>query len=237
MSVMTKVKSQYSLKKKSALDASDFFLHVSVDLIWTQWPITDVKLIDLFRMKLKIILVILCFSSEILNIVVSFGFLQIMAKNTSELFQGDCSDYSSGDCAVFICSKTIKKNFEVIFDSFWWISAVIRSSCFFHLRSIAKLKHLLFKEGCKSCYSCTHYISIGLLYSALPQSSLSWLQAVQNPAARYFDWFKKGDHISPILSSLHLLPNTVFLKLLLFVRHYLIWTKLCLCTSCAILSC
>ncbi len=56
------------------------------------------------------------------------------------------------------------------------------------------------------------------LYSGLPQSSLSRLQAVQNATARLLTGSKKRDHISPVLSSLHWLPVKfrVDFKILLF---------------------
>ncbi len=68
------------------------------------------------------------------------------------------------------------------------------------------------------------------LYSGLPQSSLSRLQAVQNATARLLTGSKKRDHISPVLSSLHWLPVKfrVDFKILLFVyKAYLICLSGC----------
>ncbi len=93
---------------------------------------------------------------------------------------------------------------------------------FFHLRSIAKLNHLLSRKDMEVVIhalvtSQSDYCNS--LYSGLPQSSLSRLQAVQNAAARLLTVSKKRDHISPVLSSLHWLPVKfrVDFKILLFV--------------------
>jgi len=44
------------------------------------------------------------------------------------------------------------------------------------------------------------------LYVGLPQTTKSWLQMVQNSAARFLTGTKKRDHISPDLASLHWQP-------------------------------
>ena len=58
-----------------------------------------------------------------------------------------------------------------------------------------------------------------VLYTGIDQSQLRRLQLVQNSAAGLFTCTKKRDHITPVLASLHWLPNRyrIDFKLLLTV--------------------
>lgn len=82
-----------------------------------------------------------------------------------------------------------------------------------------------FKEGYGSCDSCTRLDYCNSLYSGLPQSASSRLQAVQNDAARLLIESEKMDHISSVLSSLHVC-NCFFLLVDLFVRCTALWISL-----------
>ncbi len=58
------------------------------------------------------------------------------------------------------------------------------------------------------------------LYIGVSQTSLSWLQVVQNAAARLLTGTRKYDHISPILDSLCWLPIQARVDFLLFISVY-----------------
>ncbi len=51
------------------------------------------------------------------------------------------------------------------------------------------------------------------LLGGCPASSINKLQIVQNAAARVFTRSRKYDHITPILQSLHWIPNKVLYQL------------------------
>uniref|UniRef100_A0A8C6Q3D2 Reverse transcriptase domain-containing protein n=1 Tax=Nothobranchius furzeri TaxID=105023 RepID=A0A8C6Q3D2_NOTFU len=82
-------------------------------------------------------------------------------------------------------------------------------SCFYQLRRISKLKHILSVRLLKSVVHT--FITSRLDYSnsclyGISKAALSRLQLVQNSAARLLTGADRRQHISPILKSLHWLP-------------------------------
>ena len=88
------------------------------------------------------------------------------------------------------------------------ISTVVKT-CFFHLRTLGKLRPQITQTAAKS-------IAVGLILSRLdycnsclwsvPAYELDRLQLVQNTAARIVTRTKKSQHITPVLTELHWLP-------------------------------
>ncbi|KAK7095586.1 hypothetical protein V1264_006971 [Littorina saxatilis] len=88
------------------------------------------------------------------------------------------------------------------------ISFIIKT-CFFHLRRIASIRRYLTHDACVKLvvsliFSRLDYCNS--LLAGLPASSIHGLQRVQNAAARLTLRKTKGDHITPLLRSLHWLP-------------------------------
>uniref|UniRef100_A0A1A8GC70 Uncharacterized protein n=1 Tax=Nothobranchius korthausae TaxID=1143690 RepID=A0A1A8GC70_9TELE len=82
-------------------------------------------------------------------------------------------------------------------------------SCFYHLRRISKLKHILSVCLLKSVVHT--FITSRLDYSnsclyGISKAAQSRLQLVQNSAARFLAGVDRRQHITPILKSLHWLP-------------------------------
>ncbi len=109
----------------------------------------------------------------------------------------------------------VVKNLGVLFDKAFkfdiQINSVVKSS-FFHLRLLAKVKIFLsFKDFEKVIhafiFSRLEYFNS--LYIGVSQKALSRLQAVQNAAARMLTGTRKQEHITPVLFSLHWLPQCV----------------------------
>ena len=85
------------------------------------------------------------------------------------------------------------------------VSAVVRS-CFFHIRSLSKVRPYITYKAASSIAVCLILSKLDYcnsLLSGLPQKRL---QAVQNAAARTVMKCKIIDHITPILRQLHWLP-------------------------------
>ena len=92
-----------------------------------------------------------------------------------------------------------------------WLSSLmsINWSCFYQLRSISRIKHMLTPPDLEEKHSRIHLFQTRLLrplLSGLKQKSLSRLQLVQNSAARLLNGFNRRQHITPILASLHWVP-------------------------------
>ena len=88
------------------------------------------------------------------------------------------------------------------------VSAVVRS-CFFHIRSLSKVRPYITYKAASSIAVCLILSKLDYcnsLLSGLPQKQIKRLQAVQNAAARTVMKCKKTDHITPILRQLHWLP-------------------------------
>ena len=88
------------------------------------------------------------------------------------------------------------------------VSAVVRS-CFFHIRSLSKVRPYITYKAASSIAVCLILSKLDYCYSllsGLPPKQIKRLQAVQNAAARTVMKCKKTDHITPILRQLHWLP-------------------------------
>ena len=85
------------------------------------------------------------------------------------------------------------------------VSAVVRS-CFFHIRSLSKIRPYITYKAASSIAVCLILSKLDYcnsLLSGLPPKQIKRLQAVQNAAARTVMKYKKTDHITPILRQLH----------------------------------
>jgi hypothetical protein len=77
---------------------------------------------------------------------------------------------------------------------------------FFHLRNIAKIRNFLSKndaEKCSHAFVTSRLDYCNALLSSYPDKALNKLQLVLNMAAKK----TKFDHITPVLASLHWLPD------------------------------
>uniref|UniRef100_A0A8C6M6P6 Reverse transcriptase domain-containing protein n=1 Tax=Nothobranchius furzeri TaxID=105023 RepID=A0A8C6M6P6_NOTFU len=131
---------------------------------------------------------------------------------------GPLSPYSK----PVVTSLGVKIDAGLKFDAH--INSVIRSS-FFHLRRLAKIKHMVSRahlERVLHAFVISRLDYCNSLYAGLCQSSLRRLQVVQNSAARFLTGTRKRDHISPVLASLHwlLVCYHSHFKLLIFVYNF-----------------
>lgn len=88
------------------------------------------------------------------------------------------------------------------------ISATVRS-CFFQLRTIAKVKAYLPPKDLERVINAlitSRLDYCNSLYVGLDKSLIQRLQLVQNAAARLLTGKRKRDHITPVLRYLHWLP-------------------------------
>ncbi len=157
--------------------------------------------------------------------------LQLNENKTEVLLLGPAATNNSIKTQLGFLNNNLHnhaKNLGVHFDPLLQfdkhVNAVVKSS-FFHLRSVAKVKHFLSSKEIVQILEIVIHALISSrldycnsLYIGLPQSTLSRLQMVQNAAARFLTGTKKRDHISPVLASLHWLPIKlrVDFKVLLF---------------------
>ena len=113
---------------------------------------------------------------------------------------------------ITLASSTTVRNLGVIFDqdmSFSYHIKQISRTAFFHLRNIAKIRHILPQEDAEKlvhAFVTSRLDYCNSLLSGCPNKTLKTLQLVQNAAARVLTKTRKRDHISPILASLHWLP-------------------------------
>jgi hypothetical protein len=111
-----------------------------------------------------------------------------------------------------VTSSSTAKNLGVIFDTNLSFENQITNVCrtaFFHLRNIAKIRHMLSVADAEKlihAFMTSRLDYCNALLGGCPARSINKLQLVQNAAARVLTRTKKYDHISPILSSLHWLP-------------------------------
>jgi len=121
------------------------------------------------------------------------------------------------------------KNLGVQFDSSLKFDKQINSvvkSCFYHLRSIAKVKLFLSPSDFEKIIHA--FISVrldycNLLYVGVIQVLLNRLQLVMNASARLLTGTRKKQHVKPVLASLNWLPVQfrIDFKLLIFVYKVL----------------
>ena len=108
--------------------------------------------------------------------------------------------------------KATVKNLGVIFDqdlSFKSHIKQISKTAFFHLRNIAKVRHILSQNDAEKlvhAFVTSRLDYCNSLLSGCPGKYLKSLQLVQNAAARVLTGTRKRDHITPSLASLHWLP-------------------------------
>ncbi len=112
------------------------------------------------------------------------------------------------------------RNLGVVFDTDLkfdkQVNAVVKS-CFFQIRSLARLKPILLMNA----FILSHLDYCKVLFVGSCQTSILRLQLVQNAAARLLVSAKKSQHISPILASLRWLPVgfRIKYKVLLYVNE------------------
>ena len=122
-----------------------------------------------------------------------------------------CSNIATLD-GFTLASSTTVKNLGVIFEqdmSFNTHIKQISRTSFFHLRNIAKVRHMLSLKDAEKlvhAFVTSRLDYCNSLLSGCSNKSLKPLQLVQNAAARLLTETKKRDHISPVLASLHWLP-------------------------------
>ncbi len=117
------------------------------------------------------------------------------------------------------------RNLGVIFDSALMFDHQIKcvvKSCFFQLRTIAKMKSFLSVADLEiviHAFISSRLDYCNALYLGVSQSLISKLQLVQNAAARLLTSTKKREHITPVLEKLHWLPvkYRIQYKVLLYV--------------------
>ena len=111
-----------------------------------------------------------------------------------------------------LASKATVKNLGVTFDqdmSFEAHIKLISRTAFFHLRNIAKVRHILSQNDAEKlvhAFVTSRLDYCNALLSGCPNKSLNSLQLVQNAAARILTGTNRRDHITPSLASLHWLP-------------------------------
>ena len=130
-----------------------------------------------------------------------------------------------GGASIVPSSKC--RNLGVVFDQHMTMDAQVANvaKCMmFHLRSIAKIRHLITDIATIQLVhalvtSRLDYCN-SLLYG-LPDSLIGKLQRVQNIAARIVTRSKQRCHITPILHNLHWLPvkSRIIFKILLLTFH------------------
>ncbi|XP_029297016.1 uncharacterized protein LOC115014371, partial [Cottoperca gobio] len=113
---------------------------------------------------------------------------------------------------INLASSTTVRNLGVIFDqdlSFNCHIKQISRTAFFHLRNIAKIRHILSQNDAEKlvhAFVTSRLDYCNSLLSGCPKKSLKTLQLIQNAAARVLTRTRKRDHITPVLAALHWLP-------------------------------
>ena len=90
----------------------------------------------------------------------------------------------------------------------WWHDFISRTT-FFHLRNIAKIRHILSQQDAEKlvhAFVTSRLDYCNSLFSGCPNTILKTLRLIQNAAVRVLTRSNTRDHISPILASLHWLP-------------------------------
>ena len=124
---------------------------------------------------------------------------------------------------ITLASKATVMNLGVTFDQDLSFNSHIKrisKNAFFHLRNIAKVRHILSQNDAEKlvhAFVTSRLDYCNSLLSGCPRKSLKCLQLVQNAAARVLTGTKRRDHITPSLASLHWLPveSRVEFKILL----------------------
>ena len=113
---------------------------------------------------------------------------------------------------ITLASSTTVRNLGVIFDQDLSFNSHIKQisrTAFFHLRNIAKIRHIMSQKDAEKlvhAFVTSRLDYCNSLLSGCSNKSLKTLQLIQNAAARVLTRTRKRDHISPVLASLHWLP-------------------------------
>ncbi|KAI5630481.1 hypothetical protein C0J50_7643, partial [Silurus asotus] len=104
----------------------------------------------------------------------------------------------------------------------------------FHLRNISKMRNMFFisdAEKLVHAFMTSRINYCNALLGGCPASLINKLQLVQNAAARVLTRSRKYDHITPILSSLHWLPDKFRIDYKLLLLTYKTLNGLSPCIS------
>uniref|UniRef100_A0A8C5GQG5 Reverse transcriptase domain-containing protein n=1 Tax=Gouania willdenowi TaxID=441366 RepID=A0A8C5GQG5_GOUWI len=108
--------------------------------------------------------------------------------------------------------KSSIRNLGVVFNQSMSLEGHCRQltkNCFYHLRNISKVRHLLSKPDLElviHAFISSRIDYCNSVFTCFNKSTLCKLQMVQNAAARLLTGTSRTSHITPILSSLHWLP-------------------------------
>ena len=99
----------------------------------------------------------------------------------------------------------------------------IAASCFFHLRRLRQLRHIVNQDVMKRLV-CTYILArldyCNCVLAELPAKSLKPLERVMNAAARLVMGLRPRDHITEAMHNLHWLPLTYRIKYKLCLMMY-----------------
>ena len=113
---------------------------------------------------------------------------------------------------INLASSETVRNLGVIFDQDLSFNAHIKSisrTAYFHLRNIAKIRHILPRNDAEKlvhAFVTSRLDYCNSLLSGCTKKSVKSLQLIQNAAARVLTRVRKRDHITPVLAALHWLP-------------------------------
>ncbi|KAF7648111.1 hypothetical protein LDENG_00161960, partial [Lucifuga dentata] len=134
-----------------------------------------------------------CFSSSIIKTESSD-----LISHTSYLYRSYIDLLSTGVSVILDCDLT----FEL------YVKKLVQS-CFFQLRSVAKIKPMFSYSNLEKVIHSLIFSRLDYcnsLLSGINQKLISRLQQVQNAAARLLPGSNRWQRITPVLASLHWLP-------------------------------
>ena len=120
----------------------------------------------------------------------------------------------------------VVKNLGAYFDAALSMDShvcAVAKSCYFQIRNIGRIRHLIDEETCKTLIHAlvtSRLDYANALLVGLPCSATNKLQRVQNTAARMVTRTKKHDHITPVLIDLHWLPVQFRIQFKVLVHTY-----------------
>ena len=124
----------------------------------------------------------------------------------------ELADGNSTLDGINLASRTTVKNLGVTFDQDMYFQSHVKQiskTAFFHLRNIAKVRHILSQNDAEKlvhAFITSRLDYCNSLLAGCPAKSLNSLQLIQNAAARILTGVRRRDHITPSLASLHWLP-------------------------------
>lgn len=136
---------------------------------------------------------------------------EVIVLGAKHLRNSLSEDIASLD-GIALTSNTTVRNLGVIFDQDLSFDPYIKQTtrtAFFHLRNIAKIRHILSQKDAEKlvhAFVTSRLDYCNSLLSGISNKSIKSLQLIQNSAARVLTKTRKRDHISPVLASLHWLP-------------------------------